>query len=205
MLWLASGGRRADNGDTRSASLGDPCSRILSLSLSYLAIRRSHLNACAALLVPPYVRTGTLQPRGSRSARVVPRQPQPRGRVWTRGTGLPSRLRVPLSGGAGYSRGVVARTLRRRAARAGGVLNRPRLHDDVRYLCSRPWHESRRRAGPRLARAQKPGELRRGWSHFGVTQSHDTESFWLQRSASDPCAAVRHSSDCETTSSAAAD
>ena len=147
MLWLASGGRRADNGDTRSASLGDPCSRILSLSLSYLAIRRSHLNACAALLVPPYVRTGTLQPRGSRSARVVPRQPQPRGRVWTRGTGLPSRLRVPLSGGAGYSRGVVARTLRRRAARAGGVLNRPRLHDDVRYLCSRPWHESRRRAG----------------------------------------------------------
>ena len=55
---------------------------------------------------------------------------------------------MPLGGGAGYSRGVVARTLRRRAARAGWVLKSPALYDDVRDLCSRPWHESRRRRRP---------------------------------------------------------
>ena len=175
-------------------------------SLIDLMIPRSHPNACAALLAPPYFRTGTLNSHAARSARVVPRQQQPRGRVWTRGTGLPSRLRVPLSGGAGYPRGVVARTLRRRAARAGGVLKRPRLYDDVRDLCSRPWHESRRRAARRLGSC----------SHFGASaavassslashKTHETGSIWLQRSASDLCAAVRHRSDCETTSSAAAE
>ena len=64
---------------------------------------------------------------------------------------------MPLSGGVGYSRGVVARTLRRRAARAGGVLKRPPLRDGVRDLYSRPWNESKRRARPRLARAQNRG------------------------------------------------
>ena len=64
---------------------------------------------------------------------------------------------MPLSGAAGYSRGVVARTLRRRAARAGAMLKRPALYDDVRDLCPRPWDASRRRAGARLARSTKSG------------------------------------------------
>ena len=64
---------------------------------------------------------------------------------------------MPLSGAAGYSRGVVARTLRRRAARAGAMLKRPALYDDVRDLCPRPWDASRRRAGARLARSQNRG------------------------------------------------
>ena len=102
--------------------------------------------------------------------------------------------------------GVVARTLPRRAARAGGVLKRPRLYDDVRDLCSPPWHASRRRAGSQLGVC----------SHFGASaavassslashKTHETGSIWLQRSASDLCAALRHRSDCETTSSAAAE
>ena len=47
--------------------------------------------------------------------------------------------------------------MRRRAARAGGVLKRPPLRDGVRDLYSRPWNESKRRARPRLARAQNRG------------------------------------------------
>ena len=78
----------------------------------------------------------------------------------------------------------------------------------------------RRRAGPllpALARVQKTRGARLGsCSHFGASaavassslashKTHETGSIWLQRSASDLCAAVRHRSDCETTSSAAAE
>ena len=108
------------------------------------------------------------------SARVVPRRQQPRRRVGTRAAALPSCLRVPLSGGSGYCRGVVARTLRRRAARAGGVLKRPRLYDDVPDLCSRPWDDSRRPAAAGWARALVLGPRllwhRRAWRHTKRTK-----------------------------------
>ena len=78
----------------------------------------------------------------------------------------------------------------------------------------------RRRAGPllpALGRLQKTRGSRLGsCSRFGASaavassslashKTHETGSIWLQRSASDLCAAVRHRSDCETTSSAAAE
>ena len=47
--------------------------------------------------------------------------------------------------------------------------------------------------------APKIGEsCRRGWSHFGVTQSHDTASFWPKRSGISTAAALRHRSETET-------
>ena len=81
---------------------------------------------------------------------------------------------MPLSGGAGYCRGVVALMLRRRAARAGGVLKRPRLYDDVPDLCSRPWDDSRRPAAAGWARALVLGPRllwhRRAWRHTKRTK-----------------------------------
>ena len=81
---------------------------------------------------------------------------------------------MPLSGGSGYCSGVVARTLRRRAARAGGILKIPGLHDDVRDLCSRPWHASRRRAGSQLGVCSHLGPRllwhRRAWRHTKRTK-----------------------------------
>ena len=49
------------------------------------------------------------------------------------------------------------------------------------------WHE------PKIGES-----CRRGWSHFGVTQSHDTASFSPNRSGISTAAALRHRSETET-------
>ena len=81
------------------------------------------------------------------------------------------------------------------------------------WRCTQETETARRRAVPllpTLARVQKTrggpfgtlhkiGALcRRGWSHFGVTQSHDTASFWPKRSGISTAAALRHRSETET-------
>ena len=105
---------------------------------------------------------------------------------------------MPLSGGAGCSRGVVARTLRRRAARAGCVLKRPRLYEDVRDLCPRPWHESRRRAGAVWARALVLGLPlwhRRAWRHTKRTKQGPFGSAKRQRSVRSRAPQIRLRND----------
>ena len=138
---------------------------------------RSASDACQAFLDPSYVCTGTFSLKAATRLAFGPRRPAAAAatmmRLETR-NGTPEPPSSATQRWCGLLLGVVARTLRRRAARAGGVLKRPRLYDDVRDLCARPWHESRRRAGPVWARALILGPRllwhRRAWRHTKRTK-----------------------------------
>ena len=168
-------------------------------SLIHLMIPRSHPNACAALLAPPYFRTGTLN---RHAARVGSRRPaataatmmcldkrngtsEPASRATQRCCGLFSwscRPDLATARRAGWSHAQETGIVRRRAGPLPSALGRVQ----------------KTRGGP-FGTLHKIGALcRRGWSHFGVTQSHDTASFWPKRSGISTAAALRHRSETET-------
>ena len=163
---------------------------------------RSAPDACQAFLDPSYVCTGTFSLRAATRLAFGPRRPAATAATMMRmdsrnGTSEPPSSATERWCGlfSGSCRPDVAT-----AHRAGWM--RPRETGTVR-----------RRAGPLLSaleRVQKTRETpfgtspksglscRRGWSHFGVTQSHDTASFWPKRSGISTAAALRHRSETET-------
>ena len=140
-------------------------------------ISRSRPNACATLLAPPYIHTGTLQPRGSRrlaSSRGDSSHDDASGdeeravrAAFECHLAVVRAIIAELSPGRcdGAPRGLDVSLRDRHCTTACGTfaLGLGTSPEDAR----RPvWHE------PKIGES-----CRRGWSHFGVTQSHDTASF----------------------------
>ncbi len=163
-LWLASGGRRAE--PTRPAEHGPKHES----SRQDLGSYSSQRFRCMRRPPPSYVRLQVPSASEYRAARDRPAS--------SRGSSSRNDASGPEERdfGAGFQchlavvRAILGELSPGRcdgAPRAGGVLKRPRLYDDVRDLCPRPWHESRNTGGP-------------VWRHTPIFGSPAVGYFWSQ-------------------------